>query len=139
MLQTKENDLSFGTSNEVPVLDKIQTFFGKKFIRQGGYSIMDYVDETKTIYVELKTRRITHNRYTTGMVGLNKIEFCKDPNVEYYFCFCYTDGLFYIKYNKDLFDTFERNLDYYRGERADCVNSAQSIVYIPINYLNKIN
>ena len=134
---TKANDLKFGTGNEIPVLDKLQNFFDTKLERQGGYAVMDYVNGDKTIYVELKTRRIRHDTYATGMVGLNKVEFCNDTNKEYYFCFCYTDGLYYIKYDKEVFDKFERNMEYYRGERADCVNKAQSIVYIPIELLTK--
>lgn len=99
---------------------------------------MDYTNLGRTIYVELKTRRIKHDQYPTAIIGLNKLKWCqRDPTKEYYFVFCYTDGLYYIKYDDTVFNEFERNLEYYRGERDDCINTAQSIVYIPSDLLQK--
>lgn len=92
---------------------------------------MDYANTSKTIYAELKTRNIPSTRYATAMVGKNKIEFCNDPTKNYYFVFCYTDGVFYIKYDKDLFANFREENDFVRGERADCVSRPQRIVHIP--------
>ena len=135
-MPTQAADLAFGTSNETNVLETLQTFFQQTLQRQGGYSVMDYTNPTRTLFVELKTRRIRHNQYPTAIIGRNKVQFCNDPNKEYYFVFCYTDGLYYIKYEKDLFDSFEVS-DYTRGERTDCENRVQEVVYIPHEHLTR--
>jgi hypothetical protein len=98
---------------------------------------MDYTNPGKTIYVELKSRRIRHDTYPTAIIGLNKTEFARKSGVECYFVWLYTDGLFYCKYDPELWDTFEVNHDYFRGERADCINRAQSIIYVPREHLQK--
>lgn len=119
-------------------MGRIEGLVGQPLSRQGGFNIMDYTNASKTVYVELKTRRIRHDAYSTAMVGKNKVEFCNDPTKNYYFVFCYTDGVFYIKYDKALFATFREENDFMRGERADCVNRPQRIVHIPREQLAPI-
>jgi hypothetical protein len=87
--------------------------------------------------VELKTRRIRHNEYPTALIGKNKIDFCSDPTKSYYFVYSYKDGLFAIKYNKDLFDTFETSA-YKRGDRDDAPAIENVVVYIPHQHLHRI-
>lgn len=136
-MATQSADLAFGTKNEDTIQNQIESIAGTPLIKQGGYSIMDYTNDVKTVYVELKTRRIKHNDYPTALIGANKIEFCSDPSKTYYFVFCYSDGIYYIKYNDSLFNTFQRSDHYYRGARSDCYNSVQSVFYIPIESLTK--
>ena len=136
-MATQSADLEFGTRNEDTIKNQIEAIAGTPLIKQGGYSVMDYTNDTKTVYVELKTRRIKHDDYPTALIGANKIEFCSDPEKNYFFVFCYSDGIYYIKYDDSLFNTFERSDNYYRGERDDCINNAQSVFYIPINHLTK--
>ena len=136
-MATQSADLAFGTANEDTIKNQIETIVGTPLIKQGGYSVMDYTNDIKTIYVELKTRRINHDTYPTALIGANKIEFCSDPSKAYYFVFCYSDGIYYIKYNDSLFNTFQRSDHYYRGARSDCFNSVQSVYYIPIERLTE--
>ena len=136
-MATQSADLAFGTRNEDTIKNQIESIAGTPLIKQGGYSVMDYTNDAKTVYVELKTRRIKHDDYPTALIGANKIEFCSDPTKNYYFVFCYSDGIYYIKYDDSLFNTFERSNNYYRGERADCINNAQSVFYIPIGRLTQ--
>lgn len=136
-MATQSADLAFGTRNEDTIKNQIETIAGTPLIKQGGYSVMDYTNDAKTVYVELKTRRIKHDDYPTALIGANKIEFCSDPTKNYFFVFCYSDGIYYIKYDASLFNTFERSDNYYRGERADCINNAQSVFYIPIGRLTQ--
>ena len=136
-MATKSADLAFGTKNEDVIKAQIESIAGTPLIKQGGYSVMDYTNDTKNVYVELKTRRIKHDAYPTALIGANKIEFCSDPTKNYYFVFCYSDGIYYIKYDASVFNTFERSDNYYRGERSDCYNPAQSVFYIPIERLVK--
>lgn len=136
-MATQSADLAFGTRNEDTIKNQIEAIAGTPLIKQGGYSVMDYTNDAKTVYVELKTRRIKHDDYPTALIGANKIEFCSDPTKNYFFVFCYSDGIYYIKYDASLFNTFERSDNYYRGERADCINNAQSVFYIPIGRLTQ--
>jgi len=128
----------FGEKNELSVMGVIEKLTGEKMVRQGGFNIMDFRNENHTIYAELKSRTIPSTKFDTAIVGKNKVEFCNDPTKTYYFVFCYTDGLFYIKYDKDLFNTFQERDDYYRTERADCVNKAQRVILIPRGLLTKL-
>ena len=130
-------DLIYGTSREVSLHNQIEELVGDTVERKGGMSIFDYTNKTNTIYVELKSRRIRHDEYPTALIGLNKVEFCSDPNVDYYFAYSYLDGFYYIKYDKELFATFEVNTSYKRGDREDCPNRPSAIVYVPVKYLKR--
>jgi len=116
--------------------------FNTTLERRGGFYTFDYAGPQttgRTIEIELKTRRIRHDQYPTTMVGQNKIDYCSSPNVDYYFAFNFSDGLYYIKYDRALFDTFERRNDFVRSYRNDCPNPVQSVVYIPNNLLIPVN
>jgi hypothetical protein len=133
---SQAQDLRFGIKSEMSLRENIEKIVGDSLTINGGMSVFDYSNKTNTVYAELKTRRITHDRYDTAIIGKNKIDYCK-PGVDYYFVFSYVDGLYYIKYDKALFDTFEVNDNYVRGERADCYNPVQTVVMIPTRLLVK--
>jgi len=136
-MATQAKDLSFGLISETYLHDIIQRAVGDELELKSGFETFDYVNKAKTIHVELKTRRVNHNRYETAIIGRNKIEFCNEAKSEYYFFFNYLDGLYYIKYNKTLFDTFETNNNFIRGARADCPTYPQSVVFIPTDKLTR--
>jgi hypothetical protein len=136
-MPSQRDDITFGTASEIANIDLLQNFHDTTLERKGGYAIFDYENPTKTIFVELKSRRIAHDRYPTAIVGENKVKACED-DCQYWFAFCYTDGVYVVKYDKTLFDTFERNNSYFRGERSDCNNREQSVVYIPTEHLQKL-
>lgn len=136
-MATQKEDIRFGTNNEINILETLQNYLQTTLQRSGGYAVMDYTNPGKTIYVELKSRRIKHNTYPTAIIGLNKVEFAKKSTAECYFVWLYTDGLYYLKYDPEVWNQFEVNHEYYRGERLDCINYAQSIVYVPHELLQK--
>lgn len=136
---TQANDLLFGIGNQTTVQGRIASFLNITLNPLDDYSVMDWANPSRTVYVELKSRRIRHDQYPTAIIGLNKIEFCTDPSKEYYFCFSYLDGLYYIKYDADVFANFDRNYSYQRGERPDYNNHSQRIVYIPVDMLQPFN
>lgn len=92
-----------------------------------------------TIYAELKSRRIKHDEYDTAIIGLNKIEACTNPDVDYYFVYSYLDGIYYIKYDKTLFSTFVVDTSYQRSDRVGCSNRPSAVVYVPIKNLKLFN
>jgi hypothetical protein len=131
-------DRTFGAIGEVQAYGILSSTFNTTLKRRGGFYTFDYAGAQptgRTIEIELKTRRIRHDQYPSTMIGQNKIDYCSNPDIDYYFAFNFSDGLYHIKYDKALFDTFERRDDFVRSERSDCYNPAQSVVYIPNNLL----
>jgi hypothetical protein len=100
-------------------------------------SVFDYNNRAKTIYVELKSRRIRHDEYSTALIGLNKIEACINPDVDYYFVYNYLDGIYYIKYDKTEFSAFEVDTSYQRSDRGDCLNKPSAVMYVPVKKLKR--
>ncbi len=120
-------------------LEVLQNYLDTTLERKGGFAVFDFENPTKTVFVELKTRRIKHNTYDTTIVGLNKIAFCEQVgDVNYWFAFCYTDGIYVIKYDKELFDKFDVSHEYIRGPRNDVYNRPQSVAFIPVSLLTKV-
>jgi len=135
---SKADDIIFGKKNEETTLSILNKVFNKKMVFNGEYKVLDWSNTSKNIWAELKSRRISSSDYSTAIVGLNKVNSCTDPNHKYYFFFKYTDGLFYIKYNKTLFDSFDRNMEYKRSDNTDYARNASAIVYIPIQLLKPV-
>lgn len=128
---TRADDLRFGTDAEKVVVEHLNRGFGKTFTHLGQHSIFDFADEPKTIFVELKTRRVSSRQYPTTLVGLNKVNYAKEnPDRTYYFVFNFTDGIFYIQYNPEVFAKYEVDYSFYRSRRADCGNPKQQLVHI---------
>ena len=137
---SQKNDIAFGTNSELTNHDLLQLYLDTTLERKGGYAVFDFENPNKTIFVELKSRRIKHDTYDTAIIGLNKIAFVDQvPEAEFWFAFCYSDGLFVVKYDKDVFDNLEVRHDYRRGPRNDATNNAQSVVFIPITLLTKVD
>lgn len=139
---TQANDITFGEQKEqdVNVLELLQDYLQTTLQKKTqSYSVVDFENPSKTIMVELKSRRIPSTRYDTALIGTNKIAFAEQmKEMEVWFAYCYTDGVFVIKYDKELFGDFDVNDNYRRGARPDCAPYDQSVVYIPIKHLTKI-
>lgn len=136
---SQKQDILFGNASELANHNLLQLFLDTKLERKGGYAVFDYENPTRTIFVELKSRRIKHDTYTTAIIGLNKIAFADHiPDAEFWLAFCYSDGLYVIKYDKEYFDTLEVCHNYVRGPRNDTHNRPQSVVFIPTDRLTKV-
>ena len=98
-----KSDFSLGMAGEESVLPKLRSYF-KKDIRKsaGKYCKYDYIDEDGTLY-ELKTRRCMSSTYPTTMLPVHKVV----DGAEQYFIFNFTDKIMYLKYDKNLFASFE--------------------------------
>jgi len=140
---TYSADKQFGNHNERVYLPIIARFFNTTLQKTAdNYDPLDYCDVPKTIFVELKSRRIKHNDYDTCLIGANKVTKCEEnlrvnPNTKHYFCYVYTDGLYYIEYNPEQFSTFKRNF-YQRGERSDIHDNPKDTIFIPTSLLQQI-
>ena len=87
------------------------------------------------IYIELKSRRNTYQKYNTTIIGSNKIDYVKTLNKKCYYVFCYLDGLYYIEYS-NIFDSFDLCEEYiYRDGKKELKTN----YHIPIECLKRIN
>jgi len=134
---SKKNDLEFGIKQEEQILPRLIKYFGQHLVKTNNtYGEIDFTGAT--ISMELKSRRIPHNKYDTALVGANKIEKARaDPSRDYYIVWNYTDGLYYLKYTPSLWDTFEV-ADYQRGQRTDCHDAPKRTYLVPYRHLKKI-
>ena len=139
---TQKDDLALGKASELSNIEILQLFLNTTLTKnEDDYAVFDFEDPSKTIFCELKTRRIPHDRWDTALIGLNKVAFCNAmPEVEFWFAYCYLDGVFVVKYDKELFDTFTVEEQFVRSSRSDAANNGPSkVCLIPRKYLQKID
>lgn len=141
-MATFANDYKFGTDKEIPAQPLLENIFKTPLTRRGGFAVFDFDnEETKSnnvLHIDLKSRRVPHKQYSTAIIGANKVEVAKNnPSRTYWFVFKYIDGLYGIKYSKELFDTFEHT-DFSRGNRNDFHNNPQHCYFIPSELLINI-
>jgi hypothetical protein len=133
-MSKKTQDLKFGLEKENENYDIIKNFFNCGELKKTSkFGIIDFYN--KTHYIELKSRRINYDDYETSIIGKNKIDYFKKLKQECYIIINYIDGLYYIKYENDLFNTFDiKNEVIIRDNKKE-----NKINYhIPIIYLKKI-
>lgn len=126
-----KQDYYFGLDQEEKVLPIIRNFFNRDIQKSiNKFERFDYSDE-KYKY-ELKSRNNTYNKYLTTLICADKI------SKNSIFLFNFLDGLYYIKYRKSKFNKFEKKL-FVRNKRYDYNDKQKDYIYIPIEYLKKIN
>lgn len=136
-------DKKFGLNNEIQYLDVLSRFFNTTFKKyDNNYSLLDFYSDDKK-YLEMKSRRIMHNQYPTAIFNVHKIdEFNNKININddsvLYIVFIYVDGVYYIKYDKEIFDKFETK-KYKRNDRYGKIDTYSLCYFIPTNLLIKIN
>tara|TARA_R110000737_G_C14571731_1_gene484163 strand:- start:1108 stop:1545 length:438 start_codon:yes stop_codon:yes gene_type:complete len=98
--QTYRRDYAFGISAEQLLHPELEEFFKvdlKKSV--GKYNLFDFIG--KDIYIELKSRKNTKEKYPTTIIGCNKIkkaeELIKQGN-RVIFIFNFTDSLDFWEY-----------------------------------------
>lgn len=91
----KINDLKFGDNNECSLLPLFRKQYGADIKKSTyRYSFFDYSDDQTLL--ELKSRRINHDKYPTALCNLEKIKkLAQDPR-QAYLIFSYLDGVFEI-------------------------------------------
>ena len=98
-----EASYKFGKANEEIILPLIQAKFNSNIKPYTDkWSKFDFFDEI-TDY-ELKSRTFHYSKYSTTMITANKVY----GDREKVFIFSFTDGVYFIKYNKEKFDKYEK-------------------------------
>ena len=134
-----KKDLSFGLNNEITTKNILETFFNCKLDKtENKYAKIDFINKLLKIFIELKSRRFGKNKYDTTFINYSKIEYSnklleQDKDSKIYFCFKYTDGIYYIQYNKDIFSNFSKSNTYLPARNCMIFN-----YHIPVNKLIKI-
>ena len=132
-MSKKYSDLVFGKLKEIEIKEILEQYFNTKLNTSSKYNLIDFYNDD--IYIELKSRRNTYQKYNTTIIGSNKIDYVKTLNKKCYFVFCYLDGLYYIEYS-NIFDSFDLCEEYiYRDNKKELKTN----YHIPIECLKKFN
>lgn len=94
------------------------------------YDDFDFYDEDSDY--EQKSRRNTYACYSETMITLNKTQKATDKKIKLVFNF--SDAIYWIEYDEELFKTFNRKL----FSRAEIKSDEKDHIYIPINLLTLI-
>ena len=127
-------DYKFGTDKEISLLETLQNKFGKDLLKSEKKNTRyDFISET--VLVELKCRRNNYQKYSTTMIGENKIQYFLNSNKTCYAVFAFTDGIYYCEIEPELLEKCKVK----RGGRVDrgCYESA-NYRFIPISLLQPI-
>lgn len=123
------NDYKFGTAQENLVLPKLRDFFKRKIERSNDpFCKFDFYDEEYNY--EMKSRKNTYNKYPTTMITEDKISNEK----KLILLFNFLDGLYFIEYDKEKFDKYERQM----FSRANEEWNKKQHLYIDIKDLTPI-
>jgi len=128
-----EKDLKFGLSEEKKVIIKLENYFNIKLKQNTLYSTIDF--ENENYLFELKSRRINHNQYYTAFISKNKIDYFEKSKKQCYVVWNYLDGIFYLKYEKELFKKFKITED---TIKKDNIEKTTLNYKIPYKYLIKM-
>ena len=111
-----KKDLDFGISNEGKIINILKEKFDKDLEKiKNNIFVFDFSSDK--CYVELKTRRNSKDKYPDTMIGYNKIAYAINTDKPVYFCFHFTDGLYYYEFDKE--DLNNGNIKVKRGGRKD--------------------
>lgn len=124
-------DYKTGLNGEKEIINIINNYFNRIINKTTEkYCRYDFYDN-KYKY-ELKTRNNTYNTYPTTIIAVDKV-----VDNKLIFLFNFTDSIYYIKYNKELFDTFEKKM--FVRQRADFNDIEKEYFFIPIEKLTLIS
>jgi hypothetical protein len=129
-----KDDYKVGISVESELKPVLETKFGK-LIKTGRYDKLDY--EGEECFVEVKSRTNRYTQYPTTMIQKSKFDYARKQTKPVYFVFAFTDGIYYIQYNSEVFDAFETGM-FQRPGRIDKTDMRQMYVYIPITSLTRV-
>jgi hypothetical protein len=128
-----KQDNSFGLNEENLILPILEKYF-KETISKSTNKYEKWDGASNTTLYEIKSRTNRYNAFNDTIIGANKV---LETDKTQIFIFNFTDGIYYIKYEKSLFDTFP-NSPFLRNEREDIVDTVKHHYYIPIKKLTLI-
>ena len=82
MKRTFQKDYEFGRRHEVDTLSALRVLNPTLRPTQDKYDPFDFVNDNYTVFVELKTRNNTKDKYPTTMISYSKIFHAADVSTE---------------------------------------------------------
>ncbi len=134
-MRTFAADYQLGTNAERTLLPTFNSFFATTFTPTGQYDPFDFT--SPTINLELKTRTNKYKQYPTTLLPYSKIKHAASSPKRTIFAFNFTDGLYYIEYDKSVFSAFTTN-EFQRTDRPGHTDRQQEYIYIPIQSLSRL-
>jgi hypothetical protein len=134
-LRSFKDDYAAGIAIESDLKSMLEFKFVDKLIKTGRYDTLDY--EGERCFVEIKSRTNRYAQYPTTMIQQSKFDYARKQTKPVYFVFAFTDGVYYIQYNSEVFDAFESGY-FQRPGRIDKTDRRQVYVYIPITSLTRV-
>ena len=131
-LVTLKKDIEYGLENEQPVVNHLEIHF-KEPIKLAEYKYSPFDAYSETTKYEIKSRRNRHDKYKTTIIGCDKAR----TQGRLCFVFHFTDGLFYIIYDKEKFEKY--NITNVSGVRKVGLRTEKPHYEIPIEDLTRIN
>jgi len=125
-----QKDLEFGHKEEIRIKLILEEYFGLLNILD-KYNPFDF--ENEKYLLELKSRRIPHNKYDTAMVNYSKLLRTSNSEKERIIIFNYSDGLFFWKVNSDEYEIGKGG----RNDRG--VEEYYTMAYVKKESLQNIN
>tara|TARA_R110000868_G_scaffold28353_1_gene106522 strand:+ start:167 stop:580 length:414 start_codon:yes stop_codon:yes gene_type:complete len=136
MSRNFKDDYITGIQKENEVFNIIVEYFNDNITQsKEKYSPYDFVGDNN-LY-ELKSRTNKYDTYSTTMITTNKIYDNKNNNKTLIMLFNFTDGLYYIKYDIEIFKSFKTTI-FQRTGRIGTYDKPKEMLWIPIDKLIKI-
>jgi hypothetical protein len=114
--EQKALDMMKGINAEREIQPILSDFFNQKIIKDSwNNALIDFYNADKTIYIELKSRRMNWGDYPDMMIGRNKLDYfkaiSKNADKSFYFCVNCSDGNYIAKLETDKeYRTYQKNV-----------------------------
>ena len=127
-----EKCFQYGKQQEAAVIDILKGKLDADIeLSMDTFDQFDYRSDRSN--VELKSRRNKMDKYPTTLITANKAHV--DPGKDTLFVFCFTNKVAYIKYEKELFDTFDKR----PFSRANLKRDEKDHFFIPLDKLTVLH
>ncbi len=139
----QNRDLSFGYKSEEEIHQILENVFGKLLRSKLNPEMGEYYEFDKyseDFFIEVKTRRILHDKFESLFFGENKLRKGDDilkkfPNIRIFYLWRCEDGIFGWEHRSTAFTIQRRGrCDRGRNEYNDCVDVLQENIK-PLNEL----
>ena len=137
-VRSVKEDKAYGDKSEIEKKSIIEKFFNVQLVKdEDPYATFDFFTPTQDTFMELKSRIDVHSaQYPTTIISAHKVNNIKE-GAKYIFIWAYTDGIFYLEYDKALWDTFECK-PFKRYDRIDRRETPKPHYFVPREHLKPI-
>lgn len=143
MNSIQKRDLEFGFRSEEETHEYLESVFGKLMKSKLNPEMGDYYEFDKyndNYFIEMKTRRIKHDKYESLFFGVNKLDkgdelLKKCPHLRIFYLWRCNDGVFYWEHKSSEYEIKKRGrTDRGKNEIDFCVDIKQKFIK-PLNNL----